>query len=140
MLSAPSVLPARACVARGGGNWPQRGLGALFPGAGLGEASQNGLLWVLEDGSAVVRVQNVYRTWERFYATVLDADDGARIEISPSCGDLAPRGGANNVCDPDKPYRDWAELRIRATGLVRGEASLLVRTEEEQWLFTLRVA
>ena len=53
MLSAPSVLPARACVARGGGNWPQRGLGAWFPGAGLGEASQNGLLWVLEDGSAL---------------------------------------------------------------------------------------
>jgi len=88
------------------------------------------------NGAAVVRVTNVYRTWEPFYASIRDAHAGA-YTMDPPSGQLAPRGGANNVCDPNQPYTDYAEITLRTAG-APCEATLLVRTEEEQWLFKLR--
>ena len=128
------------------------------------------------DGSAQVVVRNLFRTWERYYASVLPAGEssgGDAFEVVPSAGHLAPRGGvrsrgsnargptaspptpqcfasqstarasrraqANNVCDASKPYSDSAVLTVRACvgggAGGRREARLLVRTEEEQWLF-----
>ena len=63
-----------------------------------------------------VRITNAYRTWEQYYAAVLPHTSAGRegsIETAPEAafeivnpsGVLAPRGGANNVCDPTKPYR-----------------------------------
>ena len=92
-------------------------------------------------GGASCTVTNAYRTWERFYASILPADD-ARFTVSPSSGWLAPKGGANNVCDPAKPYSDTVrvclEVRPGATAEGGAEAHVLVRTEEEQWLFAVR--
>ena len=92
-----------------------------------------------ESGSAKLRVTNVYRSWERFYATVLPPAAAAAFSIEPTCGDLAPRGGANNVCDEAKPYMDFAEVTVsrRADVALEEAATLLVRTEEEQWIFRL---
>ena len=87
-------------------------------------------------GSVVVR--NRYKTWEPFFATLHTAD--APWEVEPSQGTLAPRGGANNVCDPSKPYGDAHTLVVRCRGgEVGDEALLLIGTEEEQWTYALRV-
>ena len=62
-----------------------------------------------------------------------------------SGGHLAPRGGANNVCDESKPYSDSVELTVRMRGGDGGQRDgpcvcgvvVLVRTEEDSWLFQL---
>ena len=77
---------------------------------------------------------------ERFHASILPGTTGAdKLAIEPTCGPLAPRGGANNVCDPNKPYTDYADIKVIREGVKAGAeaATLLVRTEEEQWLFRL---
>ena len=87
-------------------------------------------------GSVVVR--NRYKTWEPFFATLHPAE--ASWELEPLQGTLAPRGGANNVCDPSKPYADTQELVVRCSGgEVGDEALLVVGTEEEQWTYSLLV-
>ena len=99
------------------------------------------LLVLPTDGAATVRVTNVFRSWDRFYATVLPASgaDDAAFQVAPVCGDLAPRGGANNVCDESKPYRDHVDITIarRAGDARTAQAMLLVRTEEEQWIWRI---
>ena len=60
---------------------------------------------------------------------------GPLFVAAPVSGTLAPRGGANNVCDEARPYLDHVEIGVQARG--RGEATMLVRTEEEQWVFRL---
>ena len=90
------------------------------------------------DGTASVRVTNIFRSWDRFYVTMYAGEDGAgppTFVAEPTSGDLAPRGGANNVCDESKPYMDYAQISVRA--LAPGEATMLVRSEEEQWIFRL---
>ena len=96
------------------------------------------------DGMATVKVVNPLRTWEPFYASIFLRAEGEGIieadefAVSPRKGTLAPRGGANNVCDPSKPYSDAIELTVRRCGSApAGGARLLVRTEEEQWMFLL---
>ena len=103
------------------------------------------------DGEANVEVSNLLRTWEPWYASfLLDADAVEAVppaiiastgfEVEPCSGTLAPRGGANNVCDATKPYRDSATITVRwrgAESLAQG-ARLLVKTEEAQWLFWLQ--
>ena len=61
--------------------------------------------------------------------------------IEPTHGTLAPNGGANNVCDPAKPYPDHAAVVVSCTagGTPGDEALLVVGTEEEQWTFVLTV-
>ena len=100
---------------------------------------------------ACVTISNQLRSWEPWYASFVwppEAGSGKlgappmaeAFEASPSKGTLAPRGGANNVCDPSKPYSDEAQLTIRwrcggAPQQLPSSARLLVRTEEDQWLF-----
>ena len=97
------------------------------------------------NGIARLRVTNIYRSWEVFYASFLDAAAEDAFEISPTKGHLAPRGGANNVCDESKPYSDSVELTVRVRGGDGGQRDgpcvcgvvVLVRTEEDSWLFQL---
>ena len=122
--------------------WPKWATELRRPrGGDVSEASVEEVEWVEmgTDGSATVRVANIYRSWDRFYATIF-ADDAAVsapfVVVGPSSGDLAPRGGANNVCDASKPYLDHVDIVVQAREAGR-EATLLVRTEEEQWIFRL---
>jgi hypothetical protein len=88
------------------------------------------------EGSVVVR--NRYKTWEPFFVALHPPDGPWAVE--PWQGTLAPRGGANNVCDPSKPYADTQTLAVRCCGgEVGDEALLVVGTEEEQWTYSLRV-
>ena len=95
------------------------------------------------NGIARLRVTNIYRSWEVFYASFLDAAAEDVFEISPTKGHLAPRGGANNVCDESKPYSDSVELTVRMRGGDGGQrdgpcvCGVVVRTEENSWLFQL---
>ena len=96
-------------------------------------------------------VTNRYRTWEPWYASVVSSAPGAAapFTVTPNHGTLAPRGGANNVCDETKPYADFASLRVAATAEVEAamgaaagapaEAHLVVGTEEEQWTWELKL-
>ena len=60
------------------------------------------------------------------------------FSVTPTQGTLAPRGGANNVCDPTRPYSDSQQLKITHQGHPASEpAFLVVKTEEEQWTFKL---
>ena len=87
-------------------------------------------------GTVTLRVTNVYRTWERFYVSLYsDGGEGADplFEVTPRSGDLAPRGGANNVCDVSQPYLDHVDLVVEAR-TADGAATMLVRTEEDRAL------
>eukprot|EP00965_Chrysotila_dentata_P104852 3463001-Pleurochrysis_carterae.AAC.1 len=103
-------------------------------------------IFTLTDRGAPVdsQVKNMYKTWEPFVAAVLPADDSAsalqaaaEFELHPTAGTFAPRGGANNVCDPDKPYSDSQTLNVRWRGGEGGEAWLVIKTEESQWSYKL---
>lgn len=114
-----------------------------------------------------VRVTNSYKTWEPFVAAVLPfpagADDAASSDaamalglaaafsVDPMRGTLAPRGGANNACDPAKPYSDSATVGLLWDGeadaamqgatpaATTGGVALVVKTEEEQWTYRLLI-
>ena len=102
------------------------------------------------DGKWNMLIKNVYRSWEKFYASIYSPEGEAltdTFKIEPCFGHLAPRGGANNVCNPAKPYQDfvhvsvsaeaWGEAAARGSTARAVVAFLLVRTEEEQWVFRL---
>ena len=95
---------------------------------------------VLAPGTkGTVTVVNRFTTWEPYFAVLFPAD--APWEVEPSQGTLAPRGGANNACDPSQPYADRHTLEVRCQGGEAGdEAKLLVATEEEHWTYALQVA
>ena len=107
-----------------------------------------------------IEIRNQERTWEKFYAKIMvkeaAADGGGFVELPspeasnllcvvPSSGFLAPRGGASNACDANKPYSDRATIRIAQNGLWQNDANdgleerlwLVVGTEEEQWSYKL---
>lgn len=94
---------------------------------------------------ANVRVQNTYRTWEPWVAAVVTVDGSEpaapNFSVAPTSGTLAPRGGANNVCDASKPYHDGVVLGVRCTAPPAVDHAeqqfLVVKTEEEQWTFAL---
>lgn len=127
--------------------WPKWATELRRPRGGSIEdapANEVVLLELRGPDAVILRVTNVHRSWERFHATVLASDTGddeSAFVVTPLCGDLAPRGGANNVCDESKPYHDFADLAITrrgaGTALAGAEAILLVRTEEEQWIWRL---
>ena len=93
---------------------------------------------------------NIYRTWEPWFASIIpsEEDEGvlsAFVLDEPHSGNLAPRGGANNVCDVSKPYEDSVDLVVRASPVGEAppsdEASLLlIRTEEDCWLYKIVAA
>lgn len=121
--------------------WPRWATELRRPrGGAVAEAPVEEITTVdMTGGVATVRVRNVYRSWERFYASVVPADAAAAYSVEPSSGPLSPRGGANNVCDESKPYLDFADVTVRmrpGAAAVEG-ATLLVRTEEEQWVVRL---
>jgi len=102
----------------------------------------------------------MYRTWEPFVAAVVCSTRGVLsvdlVSISPARGHLAPRGGANNVCDPAKPYSDTQVFEVdwRSSALGQdhngpgaegedvggGEVYLIVKTEEMQWSWKVVVS
>ena len=83
-------------------SWPR--WAQSFDTDGADELS--GVLLFDGEGACVARVANVYRTWEPFYAAIIEPGGGSgaacssSLNVSPTSGTLAPRGGANNVCDP----------------------------------------
>ena len=58
----------------------------------------------------VVRISNPDISWEPFHARITEPASGVRV--APAAGILAPRGGANNACDPSKPYPDACDLEV----------------------------
>ena len=95
-------------------------------------------------------MSNRWRTWEPFVAAVVPlggdaahpaAALAASFALRTTRGTLAPRGGANNACDPSKPYRDSAVIGVAWEGahVPEGEAVLVVKTEEEQWTYRLLI-
>merc|ERR1712070_1232155 len=107
---------------------------------------------------------NSFKIWEPFVAAVLpfpaggDEDAGAAVfdaamalsvtfSVGPIRGTLAPQGGANNVCDPSRPYSDSATVSVLWEGgrdgavlgvppvVPAGGVALVVKTEEEQWTY-----
>ena len=89
------------------------------------------------DAPVRVRVANLYRTWEPYVAVVFGADGFA---VAPAKGTLAPRGGANNVCEDvvgnvgRNAYPDEAIVEVRAGGAAPGTAGVLVVATEEETL------
>ena len=73
--------------------------------------------------SQSIQVQNEERTWEVYYARVTGP-----IVVTPSAGQLAPRGGSGGKSDA-------VTLQIHATG--DGEGTLVVATEEDKWVYAL---
>ena len=66
---------------------------------------------------ACVRVFNEELSWEPYFVRLVGADGAepaaaVAVRFAPSCGDLAPRGGAANVCNPQMPYSDAVTVRL----------------------------
>jgi len=105
--------------------------------------------------SASFEIRNDEWTWETFYTKLITMDNNEKfvmienaqtvgLEIAPSTGSLAPRGGASNACDSSQPYSDAAMIRV--TQLSSAEETnnhkniwLVVGTEEEQWTYQLEL-
>ena len=62
------------------------------------------------DSPQHVTIRNREISWEPFFACVVGSES---VYCEPDRGVLAPRGGANNVCDTSKPYSDSCTLKIR---------------------------
>ena len=61
------------------------------------------------DSPQHVTIRNREISWEPFFACVVGSES---VYCEPDRGVLAPRGGANNVCDTSKPYSDSCTLKI----------------------------
>jgi len=99
-----------------------------------------------------VRIENDERSWERFYAFTIDPtsfriqqdmtfqkvlDESAPFRVQPWSGQLAPRGGSPNLCDPSKPYSDSDVLEIVCTSSTSKDFWLVVGTEADQWYYRI---
>jgi len=121
--------------------------------------------------TATISIKNEERSWEKYYAFIIpflenvDKNGGNTINqisqeigdfadnlqfqiISPKSGYLAPRGGASNACDENKPYSDGASVTIQWDGVIGDDNSrldnessllLVVGTEAEIWRYRLKV-
>eukprot|EP00566_Odontella_aurita_P023386 CAMPEP_0113534688 /NCGR_PEP_ID=MMETSP0015_2-20120614/5295_1 /TAXON_ID=2838 /ORGANISM="Odontella" /LENGTH=203 /DNA_ID=CAMNT_0000433871 /DNA_START=220 /DNA_END=831 /DNA_ORIENTATION=+ /assembly_acc=CAM_ASM_000160 len=95
-----------------------------------------------------VEVRNLERTWEKYYAVVMRRTDSGTFGevpflVKPGVGMLAPRGGANNACDPGQPYSDSAEISVsylkeKAAPNLK-DVWLVVATEEMNCYYRLSV-
>lgn len=102
---------------------------------------------------ANVVVQNSERTWEKFFAKAVrrqqqqiddSKDEDSPFSIKPEFGFLAPKGGANNACDENKPYLDYVKLTVfvdlNCEVLDEGDDWwLVILTESQSWYFRLDV-
>lgn len=130
------------------------------------------LCWSTPTATTTVSIRNDERSWEFFYSKivvvgidglVVDAEsilchdqqqqqqqqeqqqDPQRIvlQVTPANGQLAPRGGSSNICDPTKPYSDTAEIQISANSerIMPNEDTtllLVIGTEAEIWKYWLQ--
>ena len=107
------------------------------PGKTVEHAQQRHLqtLTLQNNYKTTITVRNEYMSWEQFYVSTKTD----HLDIQPMCGVLAPRGGANNVCDETKPYTDFAHIDVVLKGGVRldGDIRVLVRTESDQWIYEI---
>mmetsp|Transcript_29972 Transcript_29972/g.50993 ORF Transcript_29972/g.50993 Transcript_29972/m.50993 type:complete len:149 (-) Transcript_29972:396-842(-) len=92
-----------------------------------------------ETSTHVISIKNDERSWERYFAFVLN-DDRRVFRVSLVTGSLAPRGGASNVCDESKPYSDSAAISVEFSGERGVDALLVVGTEAEVWRYRLSSA
>eukprot|EP00587_Corethron_hystrix_P010016 CAMPEP_0113297004 /NCGR_PEP_ID=MMETSP0010_2-20120614/49_1 /TAXON_ID=216773 ORGANISM="Corethron hystrix, Strain 308" /NCGR_SAMPLE_ID=MMETSP0010_2 /ASSEMBLY_ACC=CAM_ASM_000155 /LENGTH=232 /DNA_ID=CAMNT_0000149825 /DNA_START=281 /DNA_END=978 /DNA_ORIENTATION=- /assembly_acc=CAM_ASM_000155 len=129
----------------------------------LGEKDRGKILVMsttAEGAASTITVSNTESTWERFYAKIVRFSDNEEVEnlklcpfdVRPITGFLAPRGGANNACDENKPYSDSITLEVYwnrdafmdsvnidvadQKEVLKG-FWLVVGTEEEKWYFEL---
>ena len=96
----------------------------------------------------IVSIRNQELTWEPFYASI-ENENGvlqSDISVTPCYGILAPRGGANNACDENRPYSDKWDLKLGLHGSLqgvdlgaRGEGFLVVRTECEHYVWRIQL-
>lgn len=116
--------------------------------------------------SSTVIIQNDERTWEKFHAKIMVLkEDGEfvtvprnyMLDVKPKLGHLAPRGGASNACDANKPYSDSVTLHIFHRPVLRIETLtcgaeggtsnelqcnnhwLVAGTEEEKFYFEIEL-
>mmetsp|Transcript_23132 Transcript_23132/g.34248 ORF Transcript_23132/g.34248 Transcript_23132/m.34248 type:complete len:110 (-) Transcript_23132:162-491(-) len=68
------------------------------------------------------------------------------VTLQPRSGSLAPRGGASNACDANKPYSDSVQIRViqgqfSSIGSIQDdeEVWLVTGTEEEKWYYLLKL-
>ena len=101
----------------------------------------------------LLTIRNEERSWEKFYAFIFPFEKRSEYRVWPETGVLAPRGGAANVCDENKPYLDTADLRIlpmkdtytdtdidqgqEHVDEVRNNFWIIIATEEKTWKFKL---
>jgi hypothetical protein len=103
----------------------------------------------------IISITNDERTWEQFYSKVVEVSlDGTillegdgKFIITPERGNLAPRGGSSNLCDPSKPYSDSTDIQIQvdSSGFDPSSSSnsnhylLVIGTEAEKWYYWLQI-
>ena len=90
------------------------------------------------------KITNEERSWERFYAFILPETKRNVFRVIPETGHLAPRGGASNICDENKPYLDTAVIRVIQNDDVNSICNnlgddycchVVVGTEEATWFY-----
>ena len=58
-------------------------------------------------------LENEEISWEPFYAELVGhSESTCLLDLTPFNGTLAPRGGAENACDENKPYSDQCLLTV----------------------------
>jgi hypothetical protein len=101
-----------------------------------------------------VTITNEERSWERFHLFIFPWDGGKEGNVlqvdnrNDACpfatnintGVLAPRGGASNACDANKPYSDSDEIIVTFDGGKNvGDYLLVVGTGAEVWRYLLKI-
>ncbi len=101
--------------------------------------------------ATTVVIQNQERTWEPFYAKVMirqesgdfvEVERGYQLSVKPRFTHLAPRGGASNACDANKPYSDSVELKVFHQGNNVDSSTdcwLVAGTEEEKHYYRIEI-
>jgi hypothetical protein len=84
---------------------------------------------------STIRITNPYISWEPFHARLVASSPAtlaaaAAIRVDPARGVLAPRGGANNACDPTKPYPDSCALALALASPPPGPAAAIAAEED----------
>jgi hypothetical protein len=117
------------------------------------------VLFVSSCQAATITITNDERSWEHYFCKLVQVTLGGTIlddlavwphqqpadcvvAVSPTKGHLAPRGGSSNLCDPNNPYSDSAQIQIQLANsvLTKGHHHLLlIGTEAETWPYWIQV-